>query len=139
LNLKSRIGEKVGPYHEDVPTERIDHFVRAVGSEVQDEAPPTFLTVFRQGEFDLFQKLSVSLSHVLHAEQEYVYFDPVRAGDRVTYETKLVQVLEKRGSATPLQFLVFETQFVKGDSLDGKHLATARSTVVVRGGNSDGA
>ena len=111
LSLKSQIGKVVGPYYDLVSQERITAFCRAVGTEEGFFAPPTFLTVFRKGEFELFQLLGIDLSHVLHAEQEYQYDCLIQAGDQIEFETVVLNVLEKQGSTGFMQFLTFETRF----------------------------
>ncbi len=133
LSLKSDVGKAVGPYHDEVTSEKIKEFCRAIGSSELHEAPPTFLTVFRKGEFELFQKLGFDLSQVLHAEQEYQYDTPVLAGDRIEFKTALTHVLEKDGARSFMQFLTFETEFqVERDSSLLK-IGKSKTTIVIRG------
>lgn len=129
MELKSRIGETVGPYHDDVQAEHVEKFRKAVGAHATDAVPPTFLTICRKGEFDLLQRLGIPLARVLHGEQEYVYHRPLEVGSRLTYETKLIQALEKKGSASILQIVTFETDV--RDSVGT--VATSRTTIIYRG------
>jgi hypothetical protein len=133
LSLKNEVGKEVGPYYDEVTAERIVNFCRAIGSSNDHEAPPTFLTIFRKGEFELFQKLGFDLSQVLHTEQEYEYESSILAGDRVEFVTSLTHVLEKKGSRSFMQFLTFETEFrVERNSLRIR-LGKSKTTIVIRG------
>ena len=111
-----------------VTRQMIEQFSTAVQAGVSSEVPGTFLTLFRQGEFELFQRLGVPLSKILHAEQEYIYLVPLQAEMEFEYETTLAQVLEKRGASGAMSFLTLETEFRSGV----QKIATGRTTVVVR-------
>jgi hypothetical protein len=91
------------------------------------------LTVFRKGEFDLFQSLGVELARVLHAEQEYQYENTIEAGDHVSFETSLTQVLEKGGSSARMQFLTFETEVDAERKSKMVRIGKSKTTIVVRG------
>jgi acyl dehydratase len=133
LSLKSEVGKQVGPYSDEVTAERIVNFCKAIGSTAFNEGPPTFLTVFRKGEFDLFNQLGFDLSQVLHAEQEYDYENPVIAGDRVEFKTALTQVLEKQNSRSFMQFLTFETEFQAQRESVVVRIGKSKTTIVIRG------
>jgi hypothetical protein len=133
LSLKSEIGKKVGPYQDDVTAHRISSFCKAVGAEENGIAPPTFLTLFRKGEFELFQYLGLELSHVLHAEQEYQYEEGIQPGDRIHFETVLTQVLEKQSSSSKMQFLSFETHIQAERRSKIWRVGKSKTTIVVRG------
>ncbi len=124
MDLKSAIGKKAGPYRDEVTEEKIATFRGAIGASMGKEAPPTYLTRCRHGEFDLFTELGISLSSVLHAEQEYRYEHPIVAGDVLEFETELSQAFEKKGSAGTLTFLIFETH-VRGKGV-------TKSTIVIK-------
>lgn len=128
LSLKDRVGETASGYRESADAERIRRFCEAVGAPISEVAPPTFMTVFRKGEFDLFSKLGIPLARVLHAEQEYVYRGVIRAGDEVTYETRLTHVLEKNGASGSMHFLTFETEVATASGPAG----LSKTTIVVR-------
>lgn len=133
-SLKSQVGVSAGPYREEITLERVQAFCKAIGVEVSSVAPPTFFTLFRKGEFDLFQKMGLELSKVLHAEQEYQYLHDIHAGDTVSFETTVNHVLEKQSSTASLHFVTFETRFqVKRASEKEEFLAgTGKTTIVVR-------
>lgn len=121
-------GREAGPYEETATREAIGKFARAVGVEPGETAPPTFVTRLRRGEFDLLTEMGIPLHKVLHGEQEYEYRAQIRAGDHLSYRTRLAEVFEKKGK-TPLTFLVFETKIQAG----GAEAAIARTTIVLRG------
>ena len=88
-DLKHREHSKSSVRSEVVTAERIRDFCAALRADcptVDGEcvAPPTFLTCFRHGEFELFEKIGLKLQNVLHAEQIYEYESDIRAGDEIT-------------------------------------------------------
>lgn len=111
LPLKNKIGTRSGSHTEVVTAERIKAFCQAVGVSQYDEAPPTFLTVFRRGEFEMLQTLGLELANALHADQQYDIIQPIRAGNQIRFETEVSQVLEKVSTKQNMQFLTLETQF----------------------------
>ncbi len=133
FSLRHEIGQEAGPYSEKVTQERIIAFCRAVGSVDERSAPPTFLTIFRKGEFDLFQKLGFDLAQVLHAEQEYAYEGLILAGDTIEFKTGLTQVLEKQTRGAFLQFLTFETAFFALRGTELIRMGHSKTKIVIRG------
>ena len=121
-------GSKSGPFRETIDADRLRRFADAIGARESDPAPPTFLTAFRRGEFDLLQKGGIQLKHVLHGEQEYQYASPLRAGDTLEYETTLASLHEKRGGSGKMTFLVFETTF----RAEGRDVGLSRTTILHR-------
>ncbi len=133
LEWKARIGLKKGPFEESVTRERVQAFWGALGvSDKPDsrEVPPTFLTICRQGEFELFQDFGVPLTSLLHAGQEYRYFGAIEVGDVLVFETTLKEVFEKKGKSGSMCFLVFETQ-VQARKSDGRLELVAQSSTNV--------
>jgi hypothetical protein len=134
LNLDSRIGEKAGPYSEEVTPARVEAFAKAVGAPLDGSVPPTYPTRFRKGEFELSETLGLPLSRVLHAEQAYEYVSPIEIGDTVTFETTLARAVEKSGSSGSMTFVVLETRVRAAAT--GKECAVGCTTIVVRGGDA---
>lgn len=110
MDLKSFVNTKAGPYREILDESRLSAFARSVSVSPSQDAPPTFMTVFRRGEFELLEKMGIPLSKVLHGEQEYTYENPIRAGDTIEFESQLSSVFEKKGGSGTMHFLVFDTQ-----------------------------
>ena len=126
---KLQRGAKSGSYEEEITASRVGAFAAAIGADPAGGVPPTYLTVFRKGEFEILQGLKIPLSRVLHGEQEYSYESALRVGDRVRYETLLIQAVEKRGASSLLQVLVLETRFRVGE----RPAAAARTTLLMKG------
>lgn len=138
-SLKSHVGMRSGVYRDKITPERISAFCSAIGlSKVSTNvegtfvAPPTFMTVFRKGEFDLFQQLGIDLASILHAQQEYQYERSICSGDAILFETTLSNVLEKKGSSSQLQFITVETH-VQAETASGvQSVGRSTTSVVVR-------
>jgi hypothetical protein len=132
-DIKNREHSKSSVFTEAVSAERIAKFRQAIHAEStefsgQSIAPPTFMTVFRRGEFELFELIGLKLESELHAEQFYRYESEIRAGDEVTFQTELTSVLEKKGTRGRLCFLTLETKFRAKD----RTIGSSRTTIVVR-------
>ena len=130
--LKEQIGVCSETHQEKITAERINAFCRAVGFPVSTVAPPTFLTVFRRGEFDLLQKLGLSLSSALHADQRYEYIEPIQPDDLIQFENQVSQVLEKNSTKQNMQFLTLETRIQRVTDNRVVLVAKAVSTLVFR-------
>ncbi|MGX1086500.1 MaoC family dehydratase N-terminal domain-containing protein [Pseudomonas sp. AP3_22 TE3818] len=142
---KNLIGHSLGVTHADVEKGRLRFFAKAIGETdpvFTDEAvakaagykslpvPPTFLMCLQGEGRNLVEQLNVygfDLGRVLHAEQAFVYHQPAVAGDVLTFDTRIVDVYDKKGGA--LQFVVNETRVT---NQDGEHVADIRSTLVQR-------
>jgi hypothetical protein len=124
---------KAGPYSEVISQKSLNEFRTAIGSKTDDQFPPTFFTVFRQGEFQILEKVGLTLSMVLHGEQEYEYFsnpEPlINAGEPIHYDTELSEVIEKGSGKKRLIFFVFETRF---HTPKNEPIAISRTTIVRR-------
>jgi hypothetical protein len=132
--FQDKIGTESGPFREKITLEKIMRFRKAVGAgESQAEvAPPTFMTVLRAGEFEMFSQLGIPLSGLLHAEQEYSLSAPIRAGEELEFRTTLVQAAEKRGRSGAMHFLVVETVVSALKPGGPTAVGVSRSTVVYR-------
>jgi hypothetical protein len=113
--------------------ERIACFARAIGmsGESPECAPPTFMKVV-EGEDNssrrILEALGVELSRVLHAEQQFDYLGPIRAGDVLDVERKVTDLYEKRGGT--MDFIVIESSISRED---GAPVGRSRQVVLVRG------
>ena len=131
MDVKKFSGERSALRTEIVTEERLKIFASAIGaSSILDL--PTFLTVFREGEFEVVDRMGIALSQVLHGEQEYVLKSAIKPGDEISYFTTLMSVHEKKGKAATLHFLVLETDFIETKS--DRDIGTSRTTFVVREG-----
>jgi len=93
-------------------------------------APPTFATIF---QFEIPDPPSRGLQYdrakLVHGEQEFEYHRPLKAGDRITVQQKIVDIFEKEGKAGTMDFVVTETSAV---DQKGRKVLTARSTSIIR-------
>jgi acyl dehydratase len=140
------VGKELPPFVVTVERGRIKDFARAIGdlnplylddrvgqaSEWGDIiAPPTFLTTFRaEGETGaLLRELGTDISRVLHGEQAFELYRPVRPGETFLCRSKVVDVYEKTGRSGPMAFVARETAVA---DRTGELVATIRHTTVVR-------
>ncbi|WP_448119590.1 MaoC family dehydratase N-terminal domain-containing protein [Pseudomonas serbica] len=142
---KSLIGRSMGVTQVEVEKGRLRFFAKAIGETdpiYTDEdaaraagykslpVPPTFLFCMQGEGQDLVEQLNVygfDLGRILHAEQSFVYHRPAVAGDVLTFESRVVDVYEKKGGA--LQFVVNETRVT---NQHGEHVANIGCTLVQR-------
>ena len=95
-------------------------------------APPTFLRSFLYEPRAASDALAVKdWSYIVHGEQEFEYFAPVRAGDVLTAQDRIVSVIEKESRrAGKLQVAVIETTF---HNARGEKVQVARRTLIETG------
>ena len=118
------VGQIVGPFPMLVEGGKIREFLRATGGSpppLDDEPrpviPPTFLQTTRfwepPGTPNVLTLANLDLRRVLQGSQEYEFNGPPpRAGDRLTFETSIVDVVEKVGSrGGPMRIFTIETRF----------------------------
>jgi acyl dehydratase len=143
---KKHIGHTFKPFTTTVEAGKIRLFCKAIGEEnpiYHDEAaakaagyraipaPTTFLTAITNDDPDkggLLRLLKVDIGLILHGEQHYEYLAPVHVGDRITCQSRVVDIYDKKGGA--LWFVVSEIELK--DAGSGKPVARARSVTVVR-------
>ena len=111
------------PQHHDVEAARLRGFADVV-------APPTFPIVIQ--EKTLQQLLEhpasgIDFSRVVHGDQQFRYSRPIVAGDELIATLSVTKVQSLGGHSMVTSESVMET-------LEGEHVVTAVSTLVVRGG-----
>lgn len=141
---RSFIGKK-GP-KVTIPVEElhIKRFARAIGDEnplFTDAAaakktrhkgliaPPTFATIFGFESPGVRGDLGYDRAKLVHGEQEYEYFRPLKPGDRITVQSRIADIYEKQGRAGTMAFIVTE---MTGVDQRGRKVFTARSTAIIR-------
>ena len=140
-------GKEYPPYAVTVERGKIKEFARAIGDlspfYLDDEvaragpwgdiiAPPTFPITFRDEGADtgaLLRDLGVDISRLLHGEQEFEHFKPIRPGQTYLCRTRVVDISEKTGRSGPMAFVVRETVVTDGDN---DIVATVRHITVIR-------
>ena len=140
-------GKEYAPFTVTVERGKIKEFARAIGdvnpfylddrvgeaSEWGDViAPPTFPITFRDETADSGQflhDLGVDISRLLHGEQEFEHWKPIRPGETYLCRTRVVDISEKTGRSGPMAFVVRETVVTDGDN---DIVATVRHITVIR-------
>jgi acyl dehydratase len=113
------------PAHVDVEVARTRGFADVV-------APATFPVVIQ--DMTLHQLLAhpeagIDFSRVVHGDQKFDYSRPLVAGDEVIAQLSVTKVQSLGGHT----MVTSETEVT---TLDGKHVVTATSTLVIRGDES---
>ena len=97
-------------------------------------APPTFLRIIPFGRPD--NSLDLPGSHKVDGGSEWEYFEPVRPGDRITGNRKVVELYERQGQRGPVIFIVTHTIYTNqfGDTVASQKTTSIRS----EGGSGSG-
>jgi acyl dehydratase len=136
-------GKTYPAYEYEVGKEKIAEYARAVGEEnpiyydrqearaagFRDiPAPPMFAVVYAMGSvgpviFD--PEVGIDLETMIHGGQEFVWGEPVCAGDTISTETSVKDIFEKDGKG----FYVFESV---SSNQDGREVVRGTWTNIVR-------
>lgn len=137
------IGKTYPPFEYEVGREKIREYANAVGETnpvhldrqaAQDAgfrdvvAPPMFAVVYSAGSvgppiFD--EEIGIDFMRMVHGGQEFVWSEPVCAGDTITTETTFRDFTEKDGR----KFYVFESV---SRNQDGQEVVRGTWTNIVR-------
>jgi acyl dehydratase len=141
---KDAVGKQWQPVTYEVGLEKIREYARAVGEtnpvHLDREAalaagfrdvvaPPMFCAVYSapaMGPAVLDPEVGINLAAMVHGSQEFVWGEPVCAGDVITTQPRLADVYEKDGRG----FYVFQSESTNGD---GKLTVRGTWTNIVRG------
>jgi acyl dehydratase len=141
---KDAVGKQWQPVTYEVGLEKIREYARAVGEtnpvHLDREAalaagfrdvvaPPMFCVVYSapaMGPAVLDPEVGINLAAMVHGSQEFVWGEPVCAGDVITTQPRLADVYEKDGRG----FYVFQSESTNGD---GKLTVRGTWTNIVRG------
>lgn len=144
---KSLIGRIFPSYTVDIEKGRLRFFAEVIGEtdpiyfdETAARAagycsvlvPPTFLfglDIEQPNAFAWLADAGLNLERVLHGEQSFHYHTPACAGDSLTFESRIVDIYDKKNGA--LEFIVKE---IKVTNQHGEHVADLRNTIVQRNG-----
>ncbi|MEP4146143.1 MAG: MaoC family dehydratase N-terminal domain-containing protein [Halioglobus sp.] len=142
---KSKIGHDFPSFAVDVEKGRLRFFAMAIGETnpiYTDEraakaagypaipAPPTYMfSVDLDGPelMPIIGLLDLDIGRVLHGSQEFDYLGQIYAGDRITQQSKIVDIYDKKGGA--LEFVVQESSY---SNQNGELVGKARQTLVYR-------
>ncbi len=141
---KDAIGKQYPPVSYEVGREKIREYAHAVGAanpvhhdrEAAEAAgfrnvvaPPMFCVVYSApavGPGVLDPEVGINLAAMVHGEQEFVWGEPVCAGDEITTSAKITDIYERGG----MGFYVFETV---STNQDGAEVVRGTWTDIVRG------
>lgn len=143
---RALIGRESGPFEATVVAEEVADFARAVGDlnplYIDSEAatkspfgaivsPPTYPIRLAAGAGDpeLFLALDLNYASLLHAEQEFEWLRPLRAGEKVWITGRVGEMYEKQGKSGTLDFVVME-QIAK--DAQGETVYVAKTTLLSR-------
>jgi hypothetical protein len=144
---RSLIGVETPPGKAEAVAEEIVEFCKAIddtrpeygaaeaageGSEGALLAPPTYPMrfLFDALDPDLFFELGLNLAGIVHAEQEFIYERPVRAGEKYSLVGKVHDMWEKQGRSGLLDFVTFEAKAYEEEH--NELVFTARMTLISR-------
>ena len=127
-------GKEYAPFVVTVERGKIKEFARAIGdlspfylddnvgraSEWGDIiAPPTFPITFRDENADtgaMLKDLGVDISRILHGEQEFEHFKPIRPGETYLCQSRITDIYEKTGRSGAMAFVAREMSVVDRES-----------------------
>jgi acyl dehydratase len=141
--MSDAVGKTYPPFEYEVGREKIREYANAVGETnqvyfdrkaAQDAgfrdvvAPPMFAVVYSAGSvgppiFD--QEIGIDFMRMVHGGQEFVWGEPVCAGDTITTTTTFKDFSEKDGR----KFYVFESV---STNQDGAEVVRGKWTNIVR-------
>ncbi|HTI56270.1 MAG TPA: MaoC family dehydratase N-terminal domain-containing protein [Verrucomicrobiae bacterium] len=140
-------GKEYPPFVVTVERGKIKEFARAIGdlspfylddavgraSEWGDiVAPPTFAITFRDENADtgtVLKDLGVDISRILHGEQEFESYKPIRPGETYLCRSRITDIYEKTGRSGAMAFVVREMTVTDPDN---EIVSLVRHITVVR-------
>ncbi|HEY7037280.1 MAG TPA: MaoC family dehydratase N-terminal domain-containing protein [Methylomirabilota bacterium] len=140
-------GKEYAPFTVTVERGKIKEFARAIGdlspfylddavgraSEWGDIiAPPTFAITFRDENADtsvMLRDLGVDIGRILHGEQEFEHYRPIRPGETYLCRTRVSDIYEKTGRSGAMAFVVREMAVTDGEN---EIVCLVRGITVVR-------
>jgi acyl dehydratase len=137
-----QVGKAGEPRTYDVERGAIRRFAEAIGDPsplFNDEhvaratrfggviAPPTFCRSMGSPIPDVRLEALGASFRGLDGGSEWEYFVPIRPGDRITVQTKLVDLRESEGRLGPMVFITMETSYT---NQFGELCVTQRSTAI---------
>ena len=122
-----RIRQYAEAVHEDNPVHRDPEAARAAGFR-DVVAPPMFAVVYSASAMGppIFEVIGEALPRMVHGGQEFVWGEPVCAGDTISTEASVNEIYEKDGKG----FYVFVSV---SKNQDGGEVVRATWTNIVRG------
>jgi acyl dehydratase len=141
---ESAVGKQYPPAAYEVCSEKIREYANAIGAEnpVHHDreaaraagfrdvvAPPMFCVVYSAralGPAIVDPEVGINLAMMVHGGQEFVWGEPVCAGDEITTSARVAEISEREGKG----FYVFESV---STNQDGAEVVRGMWTDIVRG------
>ena len=143
---KAHIGKTYGRVTTEVEKGRLRFFAKAIGETdpvYTDESaardaryralpvPPTYFFCLQMIDdpdpTSWVGEIGINLQNILHGEQSFEYLEMAFAGDRLTFESVITDIYDKKGGA--LEFVISETTVV---NQFGTLVSRLKQSLVVR-------
>ncbi|EPZ16257.1 hypothetical protein M622_13595 [Thauera terpenica 58Eu] len=130
---RSRIGYCLPAFTVTVEPAALAAFAEAIGDPdpaCREIAPPTFMKVLEGQDNSsrrIMEALGADLKRILHAEQQFEYVAPIRAGMKVSVARCVADIYDRREGQ--LEFALIETTFADEEA---GVLGRSRQLVLVR-------
>lgn len=128
---KGRIYDFVNAIEDPNPVYRYEEAAKAQGFE-HIMVPPTYPIALRGEKGDtqmMLEDMGIDMSQILHGQQEFEYFKPLRPGETYVVQTTIKDIYFKEGRAGKMAFVVMENSY--RDSAN--YLCVlARKTIIIR-------
>lgn len=139
---KSIIGITSEEYTFEIENRHVKQFREAIGDDnplYHDEdyakktlyegtiVPPTFPIAMNDGNVSL----PIELDHrrMLHGEQEFIYYKPVRPGEKYHCQMRVSDLYERDGKSGKMQFLKLDTEI---KNTEGELVCISRMNIIYR-------
>ena len=144
---KKFIGHEFDVFSVDIEKGRLAFFAKSIGETnpiySNEEAaqaagykaipaPPTFpftLSLESEDPFPVVSALKLEIGRILHGSQDFEYFTPIYCGDKITVNSKIIDIFDKKDGA--LEFVVLQYSFI---NQHGDLAARSSNTLVYRNG-----
>jgi acyl dehydratase len=143
---RSAVGRSLTPVHASVEPGRLRYFLDTLGERnpVYRDAvaakaagyasipiPPTYLFCLEMMDavepFEFLELFNIDIGRILHGEQHFTYYAPVMAGDALTFDSRVTDVVDKKGGALTIVNVTTDVT-----NQHGQRVAEAVRTIVIR-------
>jgi len=138
---RAHIGYALPAFEVVVAPDALAAFADAIGETDpvyrEEIAPPTFMKVLEGQDNSsrrIMEALGADLRRILHAEQSFDYFSPIRCGETVTVTRRVDDIFSRKEGL--LDFVLIRTEF---RNPAGVLLGTSVQSVMVRNPKEAGA
>lgn len=121
---KEHIGITTKPYEVVVEQGHIRRFCQSLGdtnpiyTDAKDAAESAYGTIIAPLTFPIALRddavqfpIELDMRRMLHGEQSFTYYQPMRPGDVYNAQMKVADIYEKEGKTGKMQFIMLDTEF----------------------------